>query len=291
MNIQEPEVITAAALRKQLFTQVIGHRIIYHDRLPSTMDAAREAARNGISEGTVIVTGEQGRGRGRMRRDWLTPYGNIALSIVLYPDVETLPYLIMMASVAVCRSIESVTGLRPGIKWPNDVLINGKKVGGILIENELPHQGNVTAIVGIGINVELKPESFRDIAETATGLEQEAGVCVSRSEVIVKLLEAFDEMYDPGRDRAAAYADWKTRLVTLGEEVTVTWKDNSLEGTAESVDETGAMVLRLPDGSRTTVVAGDVTLRKEEETTEEEVLEDGAEEPESPGPPEESEIN
>ncbi|MCJ7605206.1 MAG: biotin--[acetyl-CoA-carboxylase] ligase [Dehalococcoidales bacterium] len=279
MDAQEPEVFSADALRKRLSTRIIGRRIIYHDRLPSTMDAAREAARNGISEGAVIITGEQVRGRGRLNREWLTPAGNIALSIILYPDRETLPYLIMMAATAVCRGIEAVTGLKPGIKWPNDILINGKKVCGILIENELPYKGSVTAVIGIGINTGLQPEAYREITETATSLEREAGMGISRTEIIVGLLEAFDELYDPGQDRATVYADWKARLVTLGEQVTVTWKDNVLEGTAESVDESGALVLRLPDGSTTVVVAGDVTLRKNNE----------AEEPESFDPADESE--
>ena len=263
MDTQEPEVFSAAALRKRLSTRIIGRRIIYHDRLPSTMDAAREAARNGISEGAVIITGEQVRGRGRLNREWLTPAGNIALSIILYPDMKTVPYLIVMAATAVCRSIEAVTGLKPGIKWPNDILVNGKKVCGILIENELPHKGIVTSVIGIGINTGLKPEVYREITETATSIEREAGTGVSRTEIIVGLLEAFDELYDPGQDRATVYDDWKSRLVTLGEEVTVTWKDKVMEGTAESVDESGALLLRLPDGSTTVVVAGDVTLRKQ----------------------------
>ena len=101
------------------------------------MDAARQEARNGASEGTVIIAGEQTGGRGRIKRAWMTPKGNIALSVILYPDISCLHYLIMLVSVAAARSIEAVTGLKPDIKWPNDVLINGKKVGGILIENEM----------------------------------------------------------------------------------------------------------------------------------------------------------
>jgi len=138
-----------------LDTRFIGQKIIYFPQLSSTMDVARSEARQGVSEGTVIIAGEQTSGRGRLKRHWLSPPGNVALSVILHPDVSSLPCLIMIASLAVVRSIESTTGLKADIKWPNDILIDGKKVCGILIENEISSDKTARAIIGIGVNVNL----------------------------------------------------------------------------------------------------------------------------------------
>jgi BirA family biotin operon repressor/biotin-[acetyl-CoA-carboxylase] ligase len=250
------------SIREGLETRIIGRSIIYHETLASTMDAAREAASHGAPEGTVVVTGAQTRGRGRLQRSWQTPAGNIALSIVLYPDAAALPYLVMMASLATVQSIEAVTGLRADIKWPNDVLVSGKKVCGILIENEVRPDRPATAIAGIGINTGLEPAALGEVITPATSLSAETGQPVSRAEIVRKLLEAFDGMWGADRDRRAVYEAWKARLVTLGQRVTVTWKDTALEGRAEDVDESGALLVRTGDGTLTTVVAGDVSLRK-----------------------------
>lgn len=253
--------LSAVAISRGLTTAVIGCNILYFDRLTSTNDAARDEARRRAPEGTVVVAGIQEQGRGRLRRHWETPEGNIALSLVLYMPKERLPYLIMMASLAVCRSIRDVTGLRAGIKWPNDVLIGGRKVCGILIENELRPDGTAAAVVGIGINVRLQPERYRDFATVATGLEEEAGEAISRVDIITRVLTAFDNLYTSTDDRQA-FREWRNNLITLGQPVMATWKNGSVEGIAENVEETGALVIRLADGTLYTVIAGDVTLRK-----------------------------
>ena len=135
MNGNDP-VLSAGAISQDLKTGIIGSRILYYPTLSSTMDAGREAARNGTPEGTVIIAGEQTAGRGRLKRSWLAPSGNIALSVILYPRLSELPEMIMLASLAVTHGIEAVTGIKPQIKWPNDILIEGKKVCGILIESD-----------------------------------------------------------------------------------------------------------------------------------------------------------
>lgn len=255
------EDISIPLIHQGLKTSVIGRSIRYYEHLASTMEAAKNESRLVFPEGTVIIAGIQEKGRGRLQREWRTPAGNIALSIVLSPVIGNLPYLIMMSSLSVCRSISMVTGLEAGIKWPNDVLIGGKKVCGILIENELKQDGTASAVVGIGINVGLQPVRYDDIAVTATSLEYELGTPVSRNDIVRELLNHFDRLYTSGKNDCI-FVDWQGKLVTLGQPVTATWKDRSVEGIAESVDETGTLVLRLPDGSTTQVVAGDVTLRK-----------------------------
>lgn len=223
------------------------------------MDTARRAARQGAPAGTVIIAGEQTGGRGRLQRTWLSPVGNIAISIILYPDIASLPYLIMIASLAVVRSIEAVTGLKSQIKWPNDILIDRKKVCGILIENEV--KGNIVtfSIVGIGINVDLNVADYSEISSTAASLERKSGEDL-RIKIIRSLLIEFERLYLMLPDAQTIYESWRDRLMTLGEKVTVSSGGQTIEGIAESVDQTGGLMLRQNDGNLTRVVAGDVTL-------------------------------
>ena len=256
-----PQDLSSSSITEGLHTSFIGQRVIYYPRLLSTMDTARLEARRGAAEGTVIIAGEQTEGRGRLQRTWLSPAGNIALSIVLYPDIAGLPYLVMIASLAVAHSIERVSGLKAGIKWPNDVLIGGKKVCGILIENEVKGNSVAYAIVGIGINVALETSSVSEISATATSLEAEMDKSVLRANIIRALLTEFERLYLLLPAGESIYKAWRARLDTLGKKVMVKSGSDVLEGVAESVDESGALMLRCADGSLTRIVAGDVTLR------------------------------
>jgi BirA family biotin operon repressor/biotin-[acetyl-CoA-carboxylase] ligase len=248
-----------AFLSDDLGTRFIGKNIVYFPQLASTMDAARAAARRGAAEGTVVVAGEQTGGRGRLRRDWFTPPGNLALSMILYPSLAALPYLVMAASLAVADAIEKYAGPAANIKWPNDILIGGKKVGGILIENEFKAPGVACAIVGIGINVGLRPGDIEEIAATAAGLEAVSGRKVSPRLVLKYLLEEFERLYRRLPDGRPIFEAWRGRLVTLGSRVIARWGDDVIEGIAESVDESGALYIRRADGVLSRVVAGDVT--------------------------------
>jgi len=256
--------LSSSSLTGSLPTSFIGQRIIYHSRLTSTMDTAHWEAQKGAAGGTVIIAGEQTGGRGRARRTWLSPPGNIALSVILHPDISLLHYLIMIASLAVVRSIEAVTGLKPQIKWPNDILINGKKICGILIENEVKGDQVTYAIIGIGINVGLRPSDIPELSSIATSLNDEMGRDVSCLDIVRCLLVEMERLYLILPDGESVYREWRDRLVTLGRSVRVEAGNKVLEGIAESVDRSGALILRHTDGSSTRVVAGDVTLRDNE---------------------------
>jgi BirA family biotin operon repressor/biotin-[acetyl-CoA-carboxylase] ligase len=256
------EEISPYAIMRDLRTALIGRSIIYHPTLTSTMDAARSEARGNAPEGTVIIAGEQTGGRGRLHRDWLSPTGNIALSIVLYPPPACLPYIVMMASLAAAGAIESVAGLKTQIKWPNDVLIGGKKVCGILVENEMRVKKVAFSIVGIGINVEMDVAGYPEISGTATSLKSGSTEGSLRLKIIRALLTEFDRLYRQLPDGWPIFEAWRDRLITLGKKVRTTSGDEIIEGIAESVDETGALSIRRSDGSLISVIAGDVTLRE-----------------------------
>ena len=253
--------LSPAAITNNLETRFIGQRVIYYPSLTSTMEVARREAQQGAAEGTTIIADEQTAGKGRMKRLWLSPRGSIALSVVLYPDVAYLPSLVMLASLAVVHSIEAVTGLEAQVKWPNDVLIHGKKVCGILVESEVRRNTVDYAIVGIGVNVNLRLVDFPEILPIATSLSDELGREVSRLELIRRLLMEIERLYLVLPVGESIYEEWRDRLMTLGRRVSVTWGTTSYEGIAESVASDGSLLLRHSDGSLTKIVAGDVTMR------------------------------
>ena len=253
--------LSPASITDNLGTSFIGQRVIYYPRLASTMDAARQEAQQGAAEGTVIIAGEQTEGRGRIKRPWLSPEGNIALSIVLYPDVSFLSYLIMLASLAVAHTIEAVTGLKPQVKWPNDILVNGKKVCGILTEGEVKGSRVAYSVIGIGINVGLRIADVSEISATATSLKDELGRNVSRLDVVRHLLVEIERLYLTLPAGESIYEEWRDRLVTLGKRVQVESGGGILEGIAESVDRSGALLIRHSDGASTRIAAGDVTSK------------------------------
>ena len=253
--------LSPAFITDNLGTHFIGQRVIYYPSLASTMDVARREAEQGTAEGTVVVAGEQTAGKGRIKRVWLSPRGNIALSIILYPSLVYLPSIIMLASLAVVHSIEAVTGLKAVLKWPNDVLINSRKVCGILVESEVKGSRVDYAIIGIGINVNLRLSDFPETVPMATSLSDELGGEVSCIDVIRQLLVEVERLYRALSSGESMYEEWRDRLATLGRRVQVSWAETIYEGTAESVARDGSLLLRCLDGSLIKIVAGDVTLR------------------------------
>jgi len=225
------------------------------------MEVAKQEAQQGAAEGTVIIADEQTAGKGRIKRVWLSPKGNIALSVILYPSIVYLPSLIMLASLAVVHSIEAVTGLKSQLKWPNDVLINGKKVCGVLIESNVRGDTVDYAIIGIGVNVNLRLYDFPEIQPTATSLSEELRRDVSPLNVIQCLLIEIERLYLVLAAGGSIYEEWQDSLVTLGRRVHVKSGEMVYEGVAESVSRDGSLLLRHSDGSLSKIVAGDVTLR------------------------------
>lgn len=252
--------LSPASITNNLATHFVGQRVIYYPRLTSTMDVAKREAQQGAVEGTIVIADEQIAGKGRLNRAWLSAKGNIALSIILYPNVVYLPSLIMLASLAVVHSIEAVTGLKAQIKWPNDILVNGKKVCGILIESDVRRNRVDYAIIGIGVNVNLRLSDFPEIQSTATSLSDELGGEVSCLDVLRHLLVEMERLYLAVQGGGSVYEEWRNRLVTLGRKVSVKWGNAVYEGIAESVASDGSLLLRQLNGSLTKIVAGEASL-------------------------------
>jgi BirA family biotin operon repressor/biotin-[acetyl-CoA-carboxylase] ligase len=215
-------------------------------------------ARDGAAEGTLVTTDAQTAGRGRLGRVWQSlPNEQLALSLILYP---TFPphYLVMASALAVAEAIEAVTGLRPAIKWPNDVLIAGRKVCGILIETS-----ERIAVLGIGLNVNGSLADDPALAARATTLADALGRPIAREPLLIELVRRLDALYATlkiGGEQAQRQLReaWRARLATLGQRVTVQQGDRALSGVARDVDATGSLMLETDDGARQTITWGDV---------------------------------
>jgi BirA family biotin operon repressor/biotin-[acetyl-CoA-carboxylase] ligase len=254
------EHLSSASITEGIHTRVIGRRVLIFQTISSTMDIARKEAMGKAPEGTAVVAELQTAGRGRLKRAWLSPEGNIAVSIILYPPRDCRNALIMLASLAVLNTIQAVTGLRCHLKWPNDVLIRGKKVSGILIETKSSPDGLDYAIFGIGINVNMRIAEHPEIKTIATSLADELGNTVSRTILLRHLFTELERLYLGLLSGKSLYDEWQSHLSTVGKRVTVHSADEVLHGTAECVTEDGCLMLRCDDGSLKRITIGDVSL-------------------------------
>jgi BirA family transcriptional regulator, biotin operon repressor / biotin---[acetyl-CoA-carboxylase] ligase len=256
-NSLSPDLITAG-----LPTHFIGQKVIFFPSLDSTMEAARREAIWGAPAGTIVVAEEQTAGRGRLKRSWLSPRGGLTFSVILRPNLEYLPYLVMISSLAAAAAIENVTGIRSQIKWPNDVLISDKKVGGILIENDIRKNSLAFSVIGIGLNVNIRIQDYPEISSIATSLSDQTGVIVSRLDILRQLLIEMEKLYRQLPQSDYIFKQWKNRLVTLGQNVQASQGNAVYNGTVESVAPDGSLLLRTADGDLIKILAGDVTLSR-----------------------------
>jgi BirA family biotin operon repressor/biotin-[acetyl-CoA-carboxylase] ligase len=244
-------------LRGGLFTRVVGKRVLFFQQLGSTMDEAVLQAEAGAEEGTVVVAEVQTASRGRQGRTWVSTEGNLYLSVLFYPTLKALPFLSSLGGVAVVRTINAISGLKPRIKWPNDVLLDGKKVAGILVESAIAGDDVRYAVLGIGINVSRSSTETDELSSLATSLNQASSGDISREELLRELLQQLDALYLELRQGQAPMHEWQSTMDTLGRRVRVTWEGESYVGLAEGLDQVGNLQLRLDDGRLVTMAAGD----------------------------------
>ena len=256
-----PPSIVAQMLRSGLYTAVIGRSVRFYQSTGSTMDDVAEWAGSGAEEGVVVVAETQSASRGRLGRRWISDEGNLYFSVLFRPEPEALPLLSPLAGVAVARAIRQVAGLYPTIKWPNDVMIDGHKVAGILAESALSGARVQHAVVGIGVNVALDISADPEIAATATSLNDASGSEIDRAELLRRILQHMDALYLDLRRGRSPIAEWRRWLDTLGQRVTVTHHGATDTGLAEDIDEHGNLLLRADTGELLTLTAGDITLR------------------------------
>jgi BirA family biotin operon repressor/biotin-[acetyl-CoA-carboxylase] ligase len=253
-------------IKERLTTSFVGRSLHCWEALPSTMDEAWRLGRAGAPEGTVVLAEEQTAGRGRLERSWWAPAGSsLLLSILLRPGwpARQAQRLTVVCSLAVCEAISTVAGAEAEVKWPNDVLINGRKVCGILTELDVAGEELETAVVGIGINVNVDFKGAPPLMTPATSLMLAAGQTISRLDLLVALLEGIERRYVATREGRSYHQEWAKRMATLGREVQVGGAQKTWSGLAVDVDADGALLVRAEDGTVQRVLAGDVTLRRD----------------------------
>jgi BirA family transcriptional regulator, biotin operon repressor / biotin---[acetyl-CoA-carboxylase] ligase len=250
-------------LRRALASAPLYRDLIYLPVSPSTNTDLLERARAGAPEGTLIIADEQPAGRGRVGRVWKTlPRRQILLSLLLRPAFA--PHLLVMAaSLAVARAVEATTALDPAIKWPNDVLVDGTKVCGILIETSTDARGQPFAVVGIGLNVNGRLADDAELAGRAATLEELAGHPFDRetlaAELLLELADLYQRIAASEDERQTVRAAWRARLETLGREVRILQGEREVHGRAEDVDLDGTLLVRQASGEITPITWGAVS--------------------------------
>lgn len=253
-------------IKNHLTSKILGREIHYFSEVDSTNNEAKKLAAGGCPEGTIVVAERQNTGRGRLARGWFSPYGKgIWLSVVLRPPFNPMDAAkcTLMSAVAVNRAVNAVTHAGCGIKWPNDILWQGRKVVGILTEMSAEMDAVNYVVIGMGINVNIDPHEFPgEIAATATSLAVAAGCQISRLKLLTAILAELELVYDTVKTAgfAPVLAEWKTQSVTLGRQVDVHGVDRSFTGLAVDIDADGALLVETTNG-RERVLAGDVSIR------------------------------
>jgi BirA family biotin operon repressor/biotin-[acetyl-CoA-carboxylase] ligase len=240
--------------------------IYFFHEAGSTNDIASAYADSGCEEGTVIIADSQSKGRGRLGRTWFSPSGkNIHISVVLRPVLSPMhaTVLTIMTSVAVASVIRQTFKIDALIKWPNDIMVSGRKMAGILSEMKTENDKIMYAVIGIGINTNLTSEEIPDeIRETTTSLYLESGKITPRTDVVIALLQELDRYYGVLKNSgsAALIDNWTKLSATIGKNIRVASGAHVFEGTAEAIDNDGFLLIRLIDGSLKKISSGDVTV-------------------------------
>jgi len=261
--ILKPEI-----LKQQLAGKFIGHQLYYYEEIGSTNDEAFLLGLSGAPEGTVLIANSRSAGKGRMQKVWYSPAGsNIYTSIILRPKIESAraPQISILAGVAVAEALDSYCPDRMKIKWPNDVLIDGKKVCGILSQAKTAVTEVDFIVLGIGINVNINYNEFpKGICNLATSLAIETGREISRQELIIRLYENMGKWYNHlmqdgfGRIKEK----WLSMSPMIGEPVQVMFQEETVNGTAIGLDEDGSLILLVSGDKEYKVLAGDATIVK-----------------------------
>lgn len=265
--VSRPDLLLPQEIQRGLSTNYVGKEIYYFPELKSTNIRAKEKALHGaeeISEGTLIVAERQSAGKGRLGREWFSPVGGIWFSVILYPQLSPsyISRITLMTAVAVVKSIKICTQIKSQIKWPNDILINEKKVCGILTEMSAELDIINWVVVGIGINVNIEHREFpEDIQENTISLKETSGKEISRVKLAQTFLQEFEKYYEilKRREFSSILKEWKLYSHTLGKKIRVDIGERIITGEAVDINEEGSLILKKEDGELLEIISGTIT--------------------------------
>ncbi|HZK17961.1 MAG TPA: biotin--[acetyl-CoA-carboxylase] ligase [Clostridia bacterium] len=265
--LQIPDRLYPEEIKHGLATKMVGQNIIYLEKTVSTNIDAKELAEGSTPEGSVVVSEEQVKGRGRLGRSWYSPYGkNLLFSLILYPQVNPMetPQFTLLTAVAVTNAIGKACNVTPAIKWPNDLLLEGKKVCGILVELSAEINKVNYIVIGQGINVNMDAKDFpEEVEDTATSLKGELGRPVDRVELLRTIFREFEDRYYLWQVEGfkPILDEYKKNCFNLGRSARIISGSEHWEGTVEDIGHDGALLLRLGNGELKRFIAGEVKLR------------------------------
>ncbi|HEY8500790.1 MAG TPA: biotin--[acetyl-CoA-carboxylase] ligase [Clostridia bacterium] len=262
------DVFNRCAIASQLNTTVFGSNLIFYDEIDSTNNEVKRLAANGAAEGTVVVAETQSGGRGRRGRVWNSKPGlGICMSVLLKPDItpENVQVITLAAASAVCNAIMPFTGTKPGIKWPNDILMENRKVCGILTEMTAEPEKVHSVVVGIGINVNHRADDFSgELKNTAASLRCFSKNDIPRSLLAAKVLDEFEKIYlDFIKNKSAERLlnIWRSFSVTIGYDIIIYQGDKIIEARALDVMDNGCLLVQTKDGRRQLISSGEVSVK------------------------------
>jgi BirA family biotin operon repressor/biotin-[acetyl-CoA-carboxylase] ligase len=264
--ISRPNLLLPQEIQRKLSTNYIGKKIYYFPELKSTNIMAKEKTLHraeGIDEGTLIIAERQSAGKGRLGREWFSPAGGIWLSVILYPQLlpSYISRITLMTAVAVVKAIKLCTQIESQIKWPNDILINEKKVCGILTEMSAELDMINWVVVGIGINANIDHQDFpEDIKENTISLKETSGKEISRVKLVQTFLQEFEKYYKilKRREFFSILKEWKLYSYTLGRKIRVDIGGKIITGEAVDINEEGALILKKGDGELVEIISGTI---------------------------------
>ena len=261
-----PDIIAEQEVGSRLQTNWIGRNIRYFERITSTNQMARRLGEEGAPEGTLVIADEQTQGKGRTGRHWTTPPGTaVAMTLLLRPRIAPahISMVTLVMGLAVAAACRQLYGIEAGIKWPNDVVINGKKVCGILTEMSAELSAVHYIVIGTGINTNIR-EFPPEIKDTATSLLLELGHEVNRAELIAGTMEHFEiryEMFLKTQDLSGLMDEYNSMLVNKGRGVRVLLPEGGFNGVAQGINKKGELLVTREDGTLENVYAGEVSVR------------------------------
>ena len=255
-----PNRLFPSEISWHLNTKFIGKKIYYFDVLPSTMDMATELGIKGAPEGTLVLAEAQAQGRGRLGRSWLSPkYKGIYMSLILKPNIlpNSAPVLTLLTAVSICEAIKEFTGLDIRIKWPNDLLLSNKKLGGILTELNAEMDATRFIVIGIGLNVN---NEGKTLPPGATSLKEQKEENINRIGLLQEMLRKLEANYLLFQEEGSQpiIEKWRNYSLTLGKRVKISCHKEHREGEAIDIDTDGGLLIRKDSGLVEKIMAGDV---------------------------------
>jgi BirA family biotin operon repressor/biotin-[acetyl-CoA-carboxylase] ligase len=264
---KKPDKISSNEIQLGLKTKMMGRNIHFEEAVTSTQKIAQSLANDGVPEGTIVVADQQTKGRGRMARAWYSPSGTgIWMSMVIRPNipVNTTPQLTLLTAVAIVQAIEELTPLKPDIKWPNDIMINGKKIVGILTELQAEADQVHSVIIGTGINVNQKKEQFpEDLQNIATSILIETGEAWERAQFIQTILLKFEGLYSIFLSQGFKPIKllWEGYAISINKKMIARTLKGTVEGRAIGIDDDGVLLIETEDRSIERIYSADIELK------------------------------